>query len=546
MLIDLSLMFLFCSNRRMYWDSDEESYWEDSDEESEHGDKAFTALYEDLKSKLHLCSNNTAPGEKEAKRQNATAKASQEIVAGIKNQIDNYPQSSHDSYNSLREKLVSVFVREFSIKFPKGKVEQSDLLTFLDCVLDESFTSLSLNLPTWYEDQHFDTTKLVKIVTRQCPLLTKVEFYFTEEFVWNHRGPFKHMTVPMETAFCRTLYQLKNLTYINICWKSSGNTIPFFSCLGSSCPQMKTIELAGFACGSEHLLALILGKWAQLFPESAKKKMWGPLYQTTKMPNYSADELKSFLCSLALDQGEDELAAASVLFDNMGLGKNQMHLYQFPPEYLSPICGSLEEFYTMNHDKFYCNSGDCLLRQPESFVFAFRHLSRLKLLKQFCSANPSLEKEAESNHLSKSPDLIRAIEFLHEKIQQPNNETPQLEVVTGTGKNRGFPIKWTINAPLPSMFFSSSFTLQYDNYCDYYAGSLAVVKLDRVNILSRKGMLAVSALCPNLRGIFFVEKEIVNQEDLLSLTELQSVLLTGQFKVSEIDLNYSGKYVRLN
>ena len=66
----------------------------------------------------------------------------------------------------------------------------------------------------------------------------------------------------------------------------------------------------------------------------------------------------------------------------------------------------------------------------------------------------------------------------------------------------------------------------------YYTGSLAVVKLDYVNILSSKAMQAVASLCPNLKGISFIEKEADQQDDLLSLAELQSIVVTGPFKVS--------------
>ena len=426
----------------------------------EHGDQAFTALYEDLKSKLHLFSNNTTPSKQEAKEQKKTTKSSEQIIATMRKLIDDFPHDcADDPSNNLRKKLVSVFIEEFSQKFPKGEVEQSDLFIFLDCVLDESCTTLDLHLPAWYANQQFDTTQLVKIVTRRCPLLTKVGFYLknsTESF-WEYRPrAIKPMTVPMETAFCKTLGQLENLTYINICWKSSDNTIPFFSSLGSFCPQMKTMDLAGFACGSEHLLALILGKWAQVVPVSAKEKMWGPFYQLSKNSKCSANYVRSLLLSFAKDFGE-ELTAASDRFDAMGVGKNQMHLFQFPAEYLSPICSSLEELYTDNHDESNCKSGDCLLRHPEYFIFAFRHLKRLRMLAQFCSAHhPSdssedEDEEGNSHHLSESPKLIRVVEYLHEKIQQPNNETPQLEETTGTGKSRDIPIKWTFNAPFPSI-----------------------------------------------------------------------------------------------
>ena len=67
----------------------------------------------------------------------------------------------------------------------------------------------------------------------------------------------------------------------------------------------------------------------------------------------------------------------------------------------------------------------------------------------------------------------------------------------------------------------------------YYTGSisLAVVELDNVNILSRKTMQAVASLCPNLREISFIEKRTDQQDDLLSLAELQSILVAGPFKV---------------
>ena len=65
----------------------------------------------------------------------------------------------------------------------------------------------------------------------------------------------------------------------------------------------------------------------------------------------------------------------------------------------------------------------------------------------------------------------------------------------------------------------------------YFIGSLAVVELDNVNILSRKTMQAVASLCPNLREISFIEKRTDQQDDLLSLAELQSILVAGPFKV---------------
>ena len=58
-----------------------------------------------------------------------------------------------------------------------------------------------------------------------------------------------------------------------------------------------------------------------------------------------------------------------------------------------------------------------------------------------------------------------------------------------------------------------------------------MVELDNVNILSRKTMQAVASLCPNLREISFIEKRTDQQDDLLSLAELQSILVAGTFKV---------------
>ena len=57
-------------------------YWQE--DKVEHGDQAFTALYEDLKSKLHLFSNNTTPSKQEAKEQKKTTKSSEQIIATMR------------------------------------------------------------------------------------------------------------------------------------------------------------------------------------------------------------------------------------------------------------------------------------------------------------------------------------------------------------------------------------------------------------------------------------------------------------------------------
>ena len=188
---------------------------------------AYKVLLEDLKSWLLFCSKSAS--KQGQKRKLTSADPIKEISKFYKPRLDKLLT------DSLRLKLVVDFTKEFSTKFDKGKEDQPDVCLFLDLVLHESCTELELQLPASYVDRQLDPNKVIKTLVKRTPHMEKLRLSFTS---FAEPPYIKPMTVAMETAFCKYLLKFENLTYLNLLWNTSDNTVPFFSCIGTSCPQV--------------------------------------------------------------------------------------------------------------------------------------------------------------------------------------------------------------------------------------------------------------------------------------------------------------------
>ena len=234
-------------------------------------DAAYKVFYKHLKSALFVFSKkqskpvDDAENVQDAKKTKLSPSVSPVVVAAIeapREEIVEYYRKRFDKFlpASFRRKLVDDFVEEFTKRFDNGQLHPTDLCLFLDCTLDETFTELGLRLPAaTCRGPQLDTTKVIETVSKWCPKLERLEAAFSsmpDFFAWRP-PPYMPMTVARETAFCSHLSALKNLTYLNICWNSSDDSVPFFSLLGTCCPQMKTLDLPGFSFGQCHLLALV-------------------------------------------------------------------------------------------------------------------------------------------------------------------------------------------------------------------------------------------------------------------------------------------------
>ena len=240
------------------------------------------------------------------------------LVGEIRTRLSEYLVSS---YSQIRHRLV----QQFLSKVYRAEWSADIILSFLDCLLDESFTNCGFIGKEDQNDHPFvlvDSVKLLKVLGHRSPLIHTLELTFG---LPKKSVPFKPIIGQMLAAF-------KNLTSLSLDWKTTDRScLLFYEALGDSCPNLITLQLLGhLPFGIQQVLALMLGKKQELLPQHF------------------------------LEEIGDEDALAEL---------------QFTPESLTPICNSLK---TMKH----INSAGCLnpvyCSTVASVAFILRHFRQLE------------------------------------------------------------------------------------------------------------------------------------------------------------------------
>jgi hypothetical protein len=205
---------------------------------------------------------------------------------------------------------------------------------------------------------------------------------------------------------------MKNLSKLKLNLSTSSDCIPFFTNLGTSCPNLKILHLGHtFPFELNQQLALILGQRAALLPQSHPLKL-----------------LK------------------------LGVDETNLHHLQFNKEHTTPICQSLEVLYATID----CKERHLMDGEDEEMLIS----SRALLLRHF----PRLKNCEVETRLWSSYRCPRAIQLLHDASQLSGDNITIIEM-TGQVENRNGDflrgLKWSINSPPPRKFSSHTSQISY-------------------------------------------------------------------------------------
>ena len=261
-----------------------------------------------------------------AKKKRRIESKSNDSVANIRNQLNEYLVSS---YSPVRQTLVERFFITYCTQIDVAFNHQLHLF-FLDCVLDNTFTSNALTESITLGTENGILTKtgclskkrplpfpdpiqLLKVIANRSPLLKTLQLSFC----------LPSNSAPPGKTFCLMLGKLKHLTSLTLSFGTVSDSLEFYSSLGQSCPQLANLHLGEVPFETDQVLALILGEKRSLLP-----------------PDFP----KTF----------DKLIDV-----------------QFNPECLSPICHSLMELH------YQCDESKEICQYPP-MAFILRHFRELE------------------------------------------------------------------------------------------------------------------------------------------------------------------------
>ena len=327
-------------------------------------------------------------------------------VAAIREKLD---QDLVGIYRDVRKWLLSIYLyllhNEENIAPPITENEYNprrsssvsvDFCLLLDCILDKQFTEFHFFRHHICDEaeaandspNNFYPLNIVETVSRHCAeSMADITFSLRDDDKNSLKLP-KSIEAPWARSFA-SLTALTKMDIYGVSITEESDCIQFFTHLGSSCPNLKQLELKSFPFGRKQQLALVLGDKAQqvipLLIHSHSNRQAG----NNKQMHRGA--------------------------------KSKLHRLQFPEKYVTRICRSLEHLDISDYDR------TDLRRDRRSSAFLLRHFPRLKILK------------LHFNH-----DILSAITFLHKLSQQhekKGNKIFQVAAIT----DRGLRLKSTAN-----------------------------------------------------------------------------------------------------
>ena len=164
----------------------------------------------------------------------------------------------------------------------------------------------------------------METVAKCCPSLQEISFVLETP----------QLPRSAEALWAKSFAGLKKLVTLKLSWSSPFKLVPFFTHLGSSCPNLKQLKMRELFFGLHQQLALVLGPKAELLPHSVKEEM----QEAEHFPNL---------------------------------------LFQFSTEDVTPICHSLEHL-SAKKPKYQAN--ESINGASSSAAFLLRHFSLLKKL----------------------------------------------------------------------------------------------------------------------------------------------------------------------
>ena len=131
-------------------------------------------------------------------------------------------------------------------------VEENILFTITDLVLLDYFTVPEL----FNKKGNFYPIQVVETVAKCCPSLQEISFVLETP----------QLPRSAEALWAKSFAGLKKLVTLKLSWSSPFKLVPFFTHLGSSCPNLKQLKMRELFFGLHQQLALVLGPKAELLP----------------------------------------------------------------------------------------------------------------------------------------------------------------------------------------------------------------------------------------------------------------------------------------
>jgi hypothetical protein len=159
------------------------------------------------------------------------------VIETIRAELDEYLVSS---YSQVRWKLFQRFLTTYRSK------EHTLFLSFLNSVMDHSFTTCSLIRSKQFELNLPEGQELLNVICSRSPLLQSLHISF------NMVNPSKFDSLKIG--------DLNNFTSLSLSLQTSCLCINLFSSIGKSCPRLASLHIAGaLSFGVYQALTLILG-----------------------------------------------------------------------------------------------------------------------------------------------------------------------------------------------------------------------------------------------------------------------------------------------
>ena len=281
---------------------------------------AFTACLKDILGNLLLC-----PEHRPEDRRNLNSYSS--LISSHPNL---FSSSNVRSFvrNRLNQHLIGIMnddirkrlVCEFNRNFYDSD-QKSDIWVFLDCVLDASFTELDTHVVFPKSEPN---EKVVQVIGHHSPNIKTLKLNFEMVMKQTPLEKLKPIITSLSAFFHLTSLSLYCLS------KHKRNILNY---VGHSCPKLKHFCGTGVRIIKKDILALVLGDALNLFPE--KEEM--------------------------LEEESD------------------IHKFQISPEYLAPLCSTLQhlQLEDLEEKKKLRKSCEYSGLAPSAVAFAIRHMKNL-------------------------------------------------------------------------------------------------------------------------------------------------------------------------
>ena len=213
------------------------------------------ALYTDIVSSLRPTSFESED-ETPSSAENKIKRDPDEVVSDLKLKLNKYLVGKTRHF---REKLWEECNNQFLRVIVNGK-HPNDLCDFLSCVLDDKFHHLEVcsslirsEAPS--REGKFYPVHLIETIAQNSPSLPSLHF---KTRLW------KSPSRASQELFAKAFLSLKNLTRLNINWRSTGDFSAFFNHIGRSCPNLTSLQLGehteSWSYSLHQLLGLVLGE----------------------------------------------------------------------------------------------------------------------------------------------------------------------------------------------------------------------------------------------------------------------------------------------